>query len=99
MGDEADYLESQSDGGASDYMREIEREEYFSAASIRRGRYEDNKRSDVGTTIRCAGCGKRIVKSSYQTQFCSNKGRGNCKDAYWNKASETRRKRAFRYRH
>ncbi len=34
--------------------------------------------------IRCKNCGKEIVKKSYQHKFCSNKGRGNCKDKFHN---------------
>ena len=48
--------------------------------------YLKNKSAKVGAEIKCAcGCGKAIIKKSYQTQFASNKGRGNCKDRYWNK--------------
>ena len=84
MGEEADYLESQSD---------------YDGLTKKEARYYDNKRSEVGTTIRCANCGKRILKKSYQTQFCSNKGRGNCKDTYWNNVSDKRRDRSHRYSH
>lgn len=99
MGDEAQALEDMSDGGAADDMREIEQEQYFQGLNKKEARYFDNKRSQVGTTIRCANCGKRILKKSYQTQFCSNKGRRNCKDTYWNNVDDTRRDRAHRFAH
>lgn len=76
MGEEADYLESQSDGGAVDDMRERAQQAYYDSLNRKEARYRDNKRSQVGTTIRCANCGRRIVKKSCQTQFCSNKSKG-----------------------
>ena len=99
MGEEADYLESQSDGGAADDMRERDQQAYYDGLTKKEARYCDNKRSEVGATIRCASCGKRILKKSYQTQFCSNKGRGNCKDTYWNNVSGKRREMAYIYSH
>ena len=57
-------------------------------------RYEENKKAKVGTDINCAGCGKKMVKKSYQSQFCRNKGSGNCKDKYWNNTDDKRRSRA-----
>lgn len=53
-------------------------------AGIMQERYVANKSARVNTSIGCAGCGKRMLKSSYQTRFCSNSGVGNCKDTYWN---------------
>lgn len=55
--------------------------------------YNDNKSTKTGEMIKCACCGKKIKKKSYQTQFCRNKGRGNCKDKYWNTVSCERRER------
>lgn len=57
-------------------------------------RYKRNKDSPVGSTIECSWCGKRMIKLSYQHQFCKGKGKGNCKDSFWNNVSEKRRKRA-----
>jgi hypothetical protein len=84
MGEEADALDDQSDGGAGEWCDEQDRLAYHSNIDKMKARYRDNKRSQVGTTIRCTACNKRILKSNYQTQFCSNKGKGNCKDKYWN---------------
>ena len=61
-------------------------------------RYKDNASSQILTTIRCATCGKRIIKTNYQTQFCCNKGSGNCKDRYWNNVSHKRRLRAQHFK-
>ena len=47
-------------------------------------RYQNNKQAKVGEIIECALCAKRIFKKSYQTQFCCNRGNGNCKDRFWN---------------
>lgn len=49
-------------------------------------KYKTARASKVGSRIKCAapGCGKTFIKKSYQQCFCSNKGRGNCKDRYWN---------------
>ena len=83
---EAAYLESQSDGHSFDDEIEFMWE-----------RYESNKRAKVGATISCACCDKWMIKKSYQSQFCSNKGRGNCKDMFWNVATEERRERTRMY--
>ena len=49
-------------------------------------KYQAARAARVGSQIKCAGpgCRKHFIKRSYQQCFCSNKGRGNCKDAYWN---------------
>lgn len=46
--------------------------------------YDKNKTVKVGRKILCPVCKKEMIKKSYQHAFCSNKGRGNCKDSYWN---------------
>lgn len=46
------------------------------------------KHAEVGATIQCAQCGKRIVKKTYHKVFCSNAkthGNNNCKDRYHNR--------------
>jgi hypothetical protein len=35
-------------------------------------------------TRKCLYCGKDISHKDYKAKFCSNKGEGNCKDAYHN---------------
>lgn len=64
------------------------------AASLKVG-YETAKRARVGLIVRCPSCGHSFQKVSYQQAFCSNKGRGNCKDVYWNRANTARRERAM----
>lgn len=47
----------------------------------------------VGDTCKCPSCVKTFTKKSYQQKFCSNKGGGNCKDAYWNSVDPARNTR------
>lgn len=56
-------------------------------------RYNFNKGRKVGQQIICPTCGKEHVKKSYQSQFCSNKGKKNCKDRYNNLVNDDRRER------
>lgn len=56
--------------------------------------YVTAKAAKKGETCTCPGCGKPFEKKSYQQAFCSNKGRGNCKDTYWNRATPERTERA-----
>lgn len=57
--------------------------------------YKAAKAAKVGEMVTCpCGCKKRFVKRSYQQAFFRNKGRGNCKDTYWNRATPTRLERA-----
>ena len=46
------------------------------------------RHAEVGATIQCAQCRKRITKKTYHKVFCSNArthGRKNCKDLYHNR--------------
>lgn len=67
---------------------------YENHVSEMKSRYDSNKKSKVGSAISCASCGREIIKKSYQSQFCSNKGNGNCKDHFWNRATDKRRSRS-----
>jgi len=46
--------------------------------------------ANTGSIIICPVCKKKIRKRSYQHVFCSNRGQGNCKDAYWNTVDPSR---------
>lgn len=59
--------------------------------------YNKNKTAKTGEKIKCACCGKTILKANYQTQFCSNRGRGNCKDSFWNRVDSTRLEAALEF--
>ena len=61
-----------------------------------KARYEANKMVKVGDKICCASCSKKVVKKSYQSQFCSNKGKDNCKDYFWNRVDRKRFERALK---
>lgn len=42
------------------------------------------KAAPTGASVECPQCRELFTKASYQQSFCSYKGAGNCKDAYWN---------------
>ena len=56
--------------------------------------YETAKAAKTGALCVCPTCKKQFTKKSYQQAFCSNKGRNNCKDTFWNRASFERSQRA-----
>lgn len=56
--------------------------------------YRTAKEAKVGHQVTCPVCRRPFKKRSYQQAFCRNKGRGNCKDRYWNSVVETRSMRA-----
>ena len=91
---EAKAMELNSDMGAEEYFREWQEDQYVSerqaALSRLRRNMEDAKRAQVGSTIRCAQCERRMVKTSYQKRFCSNArthGKKNCKDLWHNRVA------------
>lgn len=52
-------------------------------------RFRENSRAQVGATIECACCGRKVVKKHYQQKFCPPTGKGKskrykCKDRYHN---------------
>lgn len=96
---EADALSEQFDGEEGwEMTSEEEREEaHADFVYIALSQYQRNAKAKVKSKINCASCGRRMVKKSYQSQFCSNKGRGNCKDAYWNNVDNERHERTRYY--
>lgn len=56
-------------------------------------RYKEAGKAKIDDTIKCATCASRFKKKSYQSKFCSNKGRKNCKDRYWNMVDTSRLRR------
>lgn len=62
--------------------------------SVYKSRYKFNKNQNIGSEIICPACNKTHIKKSYQSQFCSNRGKGNCKDKYNNLINNNRRNRA-----
>lgn len=59
--------------------------------------YDAAKSAKTGETISCPVCKKQFVKRSYQQAFCSNKGKSNCKDKYWNQSTPERLERALAF--
>lgn len=55
--------------------------------------YNKAKEAKVGDRIKCPGCEKHTIKTTYNKTFCSNaKTRGNnCKDRFWNKVDPEKR--------
>jgi len=80
------YTELDEDRGWDDVVREQDREqeEGRRLARFKPAEYAIAKGAAVGTRVVCAACSTPFLKRSYQQAFCSNKGRGNCKDTYWN---------------
>jgi hypothetical protein len=77
-------------------------EEAFEAAEVERDGMEEHmqelyraaKAATVGSTVECPVCFKPFVKTTKGQAFCSHRGRGNCKDRFWNLTNEERRERA-----
>lgn len=85
---EAEAMDLNSDGGADEHTHSNRLDEIDAAYQRLRRLMRDARQAEVGATIHCAQCEKRIVKRSYQTAFCSNAkthGWGNCKDRYHNR--------------
>lgn len=59
--------------------------------------YETSKAASKGASVCCPTCSKRFTKASAQQAFCSNKGKGNCKDVFWNRAKPERMERAKQF--
>lgn len=98
MGEEADALTEQGwDEIAADDEREFLISQYRNKIDRAVGLYNIARQAEVGATICCPWCTKRIVKRTYNRTFCSNQrthGRNNCKDRFWNNVSDKRRERA-----
>ena len=69
--------------------------QYDRVAALKR--YETAKAAKVGETVCCARCEKSFTKRQHQQAFCTNKGVGNCKDIFWNRASPERAARAKKF--
>ena len=87
MGEEAERLYEWESFLEAD--REVTRDqiERDSPAMVRR--FNANGIAEVGATIECASCGRKVVKRSYQQRFCPPVLKGKrktypCKDKYHN---------------
>lgn len=87
MGEMAEHLDDSYD--FSDEMREMDRQQFNDRRAAMVRRFYENSRAEVGATIECAACGRKVVKRSYQQKFCPPVVKGKrktypCKDLYHN---------------
>ncbi|WYC17980.1 hypothetical protein [Vibrio phage vB_VneS_J26] len=52
-----------------------------------------NEHLPIGSKMACPVCNVKITKARYNTNFCSNKGAGNCKDAFYQATQGDRHKK------
>lgn len=52
-----------------------------------------NEHRPIGVTMACPVCNTNVKKARYNTNFCSNKGAGNCKDAFYQATQGDRHKK------
>lgn len=65
-----------------------------------KNRYNLAKATKVGQTFKCPKCNCLTTKTTHQKTFCSNgktKGKGNCKDGFWNLVDPNKRCRNTPY--
>lgn len=91
-GTEAERLSEWHDGDEYDtqdraWDRELYLQQQTEKAAEAGFRYALAKAAKSGQTIPCGYCARPFTKASYQQAFCCNKGSGNCKDAYHNRAN------------
>jgi len=99
MGQGSESLISQHEGLDADDYNDIRNAHcHNNSGTYNKIQYDRNKKAKTGSIITCPICQKQFVKKSYQQAFCSNKRKGNCKDKYWNVASDKRRARTRMYR-
>ena len=97
---EGEYISFYCEGAGAVEMEpteeELEEREARNEERLQRMKrlYEAAKATKVGIIVCCPTCSKMFKKKSYQQAFCSNKGKQNCKDVYWNSVDEDRRLRA-----
>lgn len=80
--------------GMDEGIPEVEDRFDSAQAEIMRLAYLFARGVRVGKAFPCPSCSRWVVKRSYQHIFCSNRGRGNCKDYYWNRVDPDRLDRA-----
>lgn len=88
MGDGADHLTEMYDGDL--FSEEDLLEGAARTREDMKSLYVKAKGIPAGHSARCPGCGKAFRKKVKQQAFCRSKGRGNCKDRYWNTVDQDR---------
>ena len=87
MGDGADYqIEEAYESAYEDF--DEERERLLEAWGL-------VKKAMAGALVNCPVCGHRFRKLRAAHVFCRHKGKGNCKDRFWNTVNNERRERAI----
>lgn len=76
------YQDLDEDRGWDAEIEREERERRYSNVSTREKAIAKN--AGTLTRVICPGCAKPFLKKHWRQQFCSNKGKGNCKDLYHN---------------
>ena len=98
MGQGSDSLISQHEGMDADSYVSIRNHHcHCNSSTYNKIQYDYNKKAKTGSIIVCPVCQKNFIKKSYQQAFCSNKGKSNCKDKFWNVANDKRRARTRMY--
>jgi hypothetical protein len=92
MGDEAEALSDQYDD-TSDIIKEWRDQDI----PILLKRYNKARKAPVRAEIHCPVCNRKMIKKSYQHVFDRNKGKGNCKDQFWNYTDDSRYYRCRQY--
>lgn len=87
-GTEAEALSDWLEGAEEDKVDLSERRDQMAAA------YQAARQTKTGSRIECPACQRELIKRSYQHVFCRSKGKGNCKDFFWNQLDDTRLARA-----
>ena len=93
MSSEAEALADQYDDYDSDIIKEWRDQDI----PILLRPYEKVTKATVRAEIHCPVCNRKMIKKSYQHVFCRNKGKGNCKDQFWNYTDDTRYRRCRKY--
>lgn len=68
------------------------RSKVFNDAETMRALKRSNEHALLKSIIQCPACNTELEKTRYNTNFCSNKGHGNCKDAFYQTTNPNRHK-------
>lgn len=76
-----DTWDAEASDWAEEHFKQQENEEAFHSITKCR---DSVKSAPIGTVVICPCCKKSFRKKATQQSFCSFKGKGNCKDKFWN---------------
>lgn len=98
MGDEADAIGWLGEGEYYARLDEIEANDKYHAnnKSKMSTKLKVNKRAEIGCTIECTYCGRKVLKKTKDHAFCGAKykikGKSSCKDSFYNYTIKSRRR-------